>query len=238
MGKRRWLPKSPIKAKTIDPENSRLLSKERKKSKQELEKIRRLEYNARRREQGAQERARRAEQVFRVQAEEVVDATEERCEQWYEQQREEWRREKESLKKNLARLNARNRREPSRIEHAVQKALKRNKDPDAALPTIRCVKDKQGIVQDWARNAIVTLVNEGVPISKTWSVTKANADAMGVTIVGKWSVRTSGRVVREGGFAAGLMIVEYVLSCISSWLNRQPPSLAHSLVLLSADSQR
>jgi len=231
MGKQRRLSKSPIKAKAIDPENSRLLSKERKKYKQELEKVRRLEYNARRREQGAQERAKRVEQEFRVRTEEVVDAVEERCEQRYEQQREEWRREKASLKKNLARLNARNHREPSRIEHAVQKALKRNKDPDAALPIIRYVKDKRGIVQDWARNAIVTLVNEGVPISKTWSVTKANADALGVTIVGKWSVRTSGRVVREGGFAAGLMIVEYVLTCISSWLNLRSPSLTHSLFL-------
>jgi len=147
-----------------------------------------LEYNARRREQGAQERARRAEQGLRVWAEEVVDAVEERCEQRYEQQCKEWRREKASLKKNLARLSACNRREPSRIEHAVQKALKRNKDPNAALPMVRYVKDKWGIVQDWARNAIVTLVNEGVPISKTWSVTKANADALGVTIVGKWSV--------------------------------------------------
>ena len=33
----------------------------------------------------------------------------------------------------------------------------------------------------------MTLVNVGVPISKTWSVTKANADALGVIIVGKWS---------------------------------------------------
>jgi len=39
MGKRRWLPKSPIKANAIDPENTRLLSKERRKYKQELEKV-------------------------------------------------------------------------------------------------------------------------------------------------------------------------------------------------------
>ena len=79
---------------------------------------------------------------------------------------------------------------------------------------IRYVKNKRGIVQDWARNAILTLVNEGVPMSKTWSVTKANANALGMEIVGKWSFRTSRRVVREGGIAAGLMIVEYILKCI------------------------
>jgi len=120
------------------------------------------------------------------------------------------------MKKDLARLNARTRREPSRLEHAVQKALVHSRNSDAALPTVRHVKGKRGIIQDWARNAIVTLVNEGVPISKTWPVMKANATALGVVIVGKWSTRASGRVVREGGFAAGLMIVEYVLKCVGS----------------------
>ncbi|KAF9779017.1 hypothetical protein BJ322DRAFT_1013778, partial [Thelephora terrestris] len=74
---------------------------------------------------------------------------------------------------------------------------------------------KRGVVQDWARNAILTLVNQGVPMSKTWDVTSANAKALGVVIVGTWSIRTSCRVVREGGIAAGLMIVEYVLMCIA-----------------------
>ena len=215
MQKQRWLPKSSAaKVKAIDPENCHLSSTERKKYKKELEKVQRLESNARRRAQRAQERLERVEQELPVQVEEAVEERYGQKLEEYEGKFKELRREKASLKKSLARLNARNRREPSRIQHAVQKALNHSKDHDAALPVVRYVKDKRGIVQDWARNAIVTLVNEGVPISKTWSVTMANANALGVTIVGKWSVRTSGRVVREGGFAAALMIGEYVLTCI------------------------
>ena len=73
---------------------------------------------------------------------------------------------------------------------------------------------KKGVVQNWARNAILTLVNEGVPMSRTWAVMKANAEALGLMIVGSWSFQTSRRVVREGGIAAGLMIVGYALKCI------------------------
>ena len=41
-------------------------------------------------------------------------------------------------------------------------------NPDAAPPNVRYVKDNRGIVQDWARNAIVTLVNQGIAMVKTW----------------------------------------------------------------------
>ena len=209
MQKRRWSPKSPVKAKEIDPTSSRLLSGERKKHKQELEKARRSEFNAQRREQRAQEKVEKVELESRVRTEEAVEAVEER----YEEKLQELRRGEEDLKKNVARLNAHNHREPSRIQHAVEKAT-RSGDPDIALPIVRYVKDRRGIVQGWARNTIVTLVNEGVPISRTWPVMKVNAVALDVEIVGKWSIRTSGRAVREGGIAAGLMIIEYVLSCI------------------------
>jgi hypothetical protein len=203
-------PKSPLEAKTIDPANLRLFAEEQRKLRKELEKARRLELNERRRERRAHKKAEKEKKVSQVRVEEAVKAVEER----YEGQREEWKREKESLKKQLAKLDARNRREPSKIQHAVQKALKHSENSDAAQPAVRYVKDKRGIVQNWARNAIVTLVNEGVPMSKTWSVTKVNADALGVTIIGSWSNRTSRRVVREGGLAAGLMMIEYVLDCI------------------------
>ena len=142
--------------------------------------------------------------------EEVAEAAEEH----YEEKLKGLRSEEQGLKKNIARLNAYIYREPLRIEHVVQKTLKHSGDPNAALPVVHYVKDRRGIVQDWARNVIVMLVNEGVLISKTWSVTNANAKALGVMIVGKWSTRMSGRVVREGGIGAGLMIIEYVLSCI------------------------
>jgi hypothetical protein len=208
MRKQRWLPKPLVKA--IDPTSSRLLSKERKKHKKELEEVRRLEYNSRRREERMEGKLRELERESQAKIEETAEAAEER----YEGTIGELRRDKESLKKNLARLNARVHREPLKIQHAVQRALEHETSPDAVLPTVRYIKDKQGVVQDWARNAIITLVNEEVPISKTWSVMKVNAAALGVTVVGKWSTRTSGRVVREGSFAAGFMIVEYVLTCI------------------------
>ena len=202
----------------IDHANCHLPSKERKKFKKEVEKSHRAEFNAQRREQKAWEKLERAEQELQAKFEEATEAADARHEavvECLEGKVEELREEKVSMKKDLVRVNARNHREPARMEHAVQKALKHSRNPDTVLPTVRRVKGNRGIVQDWARNAIVTLVNEGVPISKTWSVMKVNAAALGVTIVGRWSTRTSGRVVHEGSFAAGLMIVEYVLSCIS-----------------------
>ena len=120
------------------------------------------------------------------------------------------------MKKNVARLNARNRREPSRIQHAIERAASHNSDPGVAQPVIRLIKGKGNTVQNWARDSILTLNNEGVAMSNTWKILKTTAKALGVTIIGKWSPRTSGRVVLEGGLAAGFMIMEYVLSCIGS----------------------
>ena len=101
-----------------------------------------------------------------------------------------------------------------RTEHAVQKAIKSSHSAHGVQQNICYVKDKQGIVQNWARDVILRLVNLGVPMSKTWEVTKVDAEVYSVVIVGTWSTRTSRQVVCEGGIAAGLMIVEYVLTCI------------------------
>ena len=176
--------------------------------------------NAWRREGGLREKLGKVEQKLsrvewesQVRVDKAIEAVEER----YEERLEEWRRVRVSLKKEHARLGARDRREPLRIQHAVQKALKHSGDTITVQPTVCYVKGKRGIIQDWARNAIVTLVNEGVPMSKTWVVTKVNAVALGVEIVGEWSTRTSRRVVREGSIAAELMIANYVLNCISPW---------------------
>ena len=206
MQKRRWLPKSH----TIDPANRRLLSQARKKHLREMGKVKKSEYNARRRERRTQEELGESQ----AQLQEAVEAVEVR----YEGQLEELRGEKEVLKREVARLNAHVRREPSKIQHAVQKALGFGKESAAAQleSNVHYVKDKYRVVKDWARNAMVMLVNEGIAISKTWPVVVANAKALGVTLVGKWSTRTSGRVVREGGVAAALMIVEYVLTSIGS----------------------
>jgi len=118
MQKQRWLPKSPVKANTIDPASSRLLSKERKKYKQGLEKVQRLEFNARRQKKRADGKLREVQQESQTRIEEVAEALEE-C---YEEKLEELRREKESMKKNIARLNVRSRREPLKI------LLKRSSD--------------------------------------------------------------------------------------------------------------
>ena len=208
MQKRRWLLRSPARpgSEVINPTHRRLVSSIEKKHAREMEKVEKSEHNARRREQRLREELKESQ----AQTQEVTNAAEER----YEEQFEEWRREKEGLKKDIARHNARDRREPSRIQHAVREALKHPADPNTVQPSVRYVKGKRGIIQNWARDAIVTLVNEGIPMSKTWSVTKANAKALGVTIVGKWSFRTSRRVVREGGIAAGLMILQYILTCV------------------------
>ena len=119
MQKRRWLPKSPVIAKTIDSANGKLLFKERKKHSRELKKARKLELSMQKREQRAQEKQKKAEQELQVWVEEVAEEAKER----YEEQAMEWRREKADLKKDLARLKARDRREPSKIQHAVQAAL-------------------------------------------------------------------------------------------------------------------
>jgi hypothetical protein len=190
----------------VDPVNHRLLSQERKKHKKEMEEIKKVEYNTRKKGQRLQKKL----QESQARIQESTEVVEERCKEWLEG----WRTEKAGLKKRIARLDARDRRRSSRTHHAVQKALKRGRDPNATQPVVRYVKDKRGIVQDWARDAILMLVNEGIPMSRTWAVTEANAKVLEVMIVGKWSPRTSRRVVREGCIASQLMIVEYVLTCI------------------------
>jgi len=210
MQKRRWLPKSHPETKSIDPLNHRLLSQARKKRKRETEKAKKSEYNAARRERRLREELEESEARNQEVAESVAVQ--------YEGQLEELKGEGKVLRKEVARLNARVRREPSKVQHAVQKALKHYKESNATQPnsSVRYVKDKYRVVTDWARNAIVMLVNEGVAMSKTWPVFAANAKALGMTLVGDWSIRTSRRVVREGGVAAGLMIAEYVLTSIGS----------------------
>lgn len=213
MGKRRWLPKSQLEAERISPETRRLLSKAEERFKRERKEAQRLQYNGERRERRLHEKVKRLQEESQAQFEEGVK---EGVRETYDGEVEELRGKVRDLKRDLARHNARDRREPSRIDHAIRKALTSDCDPNLALPIVRHVKDRRGIVRDWARKAILTLVNEGVPTSKTWSITKTSADALGIVLIGKWSTRTSGRVVREGGIAAQLMITSYVLTCICS----------------------
>ena len=134
MQKRRWLPGSHAKTEVIDPANRRLLSRARKEHKREMEKVKKSEYNTRRREQRTREKL----EESHAQVQEAVEATEAQ----YESRLEDLRREKEVLRKEVARLNAHVRREPSKIQHAVQKALNHDNTPDAAQLNIRHVKNK------------------------------------------------------------------------------------------------
>ncbi|KAF9780955.1 hypothetical protein BJ322DRAFT_288556 [Thelephora terrestris] len=226
MGKQQWLPKShpdeaegtsseaeDIIPEIIVPRDRRLFSKAEKRFRRERDENRRFRRNSMRREQHLHEKVKRLEEESQAQFEEGVK---EGVRVTREGEVEGLQGKVRDLKKDLARHNARDRREPLRVDHAVRKALTSDGDPDPNLPIVRYVKDRRGIVRDWARKAILTLVNVGVPISKTWIVTKTNADALGIVIIGQWSTRTSGRVVREGGIAAGLMITGYVLMCICS----------------------
>jgi hypothetical protein len=210
--RRRW-PKSPPNANAVDQTNRRLLSQAKKKHRKEMEKAKKADLSGRKREQRLREKLMES-QARTEEADEVAEKLHEGWHKEWGRQKESWIEEREGLKKELARLKARERREPLKIQHAVQRTSKGHDEPNAAQPVIRYVKGKRGVVQDWARDAILRLVNEGVSMSKTWAVTQAGARGLGVTLIGKWSFRTSRRVVREGGIAAGLMIVGYVLTCI------------------------
>ena len=162
MRERRWLPKALLEANEIDPTDHRLLSRMQKKHEREMEKRKKLEYNVRKREQRVQEKLNKSQ----AQMQEETEVAEER----YKGQLEEWKEERKGLKKDLARLNARNRREPLRIEHAVRNAIRHGSGPGTAQLVIRYVKGRRGVVQDWARDTILMLVNEGIPMSRTWVV--------------------------------------------------------------------
>lgn len=179
MGKQRWATKSPTKANRINPKDRRHYSMVRKEVRRAIKKIKKSEYNAQKRERRVKERLSESQ----AQTQEAVKEADER----HEEQTKELRKEKESLKKDIKRLKAHDCREPSKIQHAVQRALKHCNSNTTAQPVVRYVKDKRGVVRDWARNTILTLVNEGIPMSKTWGVTKANANGLGVEIVGRWS---------------------------------------------------
>lgn len=215
MRKRRWLSKSQrVETEAVGPKAHLLLLKAEKRRRKEYEEAQRLQYNAARRERRLHEKLKRTEEYSQSSFDEGVGAAFNVAGEQYAEEIEKLREKVKDLRKDLARHNAHDHREPSRIEHAIQKALVCGGNPNTARQIIRYVKDKCGVVQDWARKAIITLVSKGVPISQTWPITETSAKAFGVKIVGKWSARTSGRVVREGGIAAGLMITGYVLTCI------------------------
>ena len=178
MYKRRWLQTPSTEANKTGLVNRHLPSQAQQKHRREMEEAKKLEYNSQRREKRMGKKL--VELQARIQEAEVLKER-------YKGRAEKWKKEKEFLKKEIARLKARDRRGSSRIQHAVQKAIKRGSESSTSQPVVRYVKDKRGIVRDWARNTILTLVNKGIPMSKTWGVAKASVKGLGVRIVGTWS---------------------------------------------------
>ena len=120
MYKQRWLPKPSTEDNKIDPTNPRLLSLARQKHKREMEKAKKLEYNSRRREQRICKRLEESQ----ARAQKATEVVEER----YERRLEKLEKETVCLKKDLARPEAHDRGASSRVQHAVQEALKHSSD--------------------------------------------------------------------------------------------------------------
>ena len=113
---------------------------------------------------------------------------------------------KEEVRHLAARYNSRVRREPQKIEAAVQQALS---SAFVTSQTVYKVKTSDGIIQDWARNVILRLVCESdVPAAKSWAAFSCVTTGLGIAVEGSWSPRSAGRVVLEGALAVEEMIVE------------------------------
>jgi len=113
---------------------------------------------------------------------------------------------KSEVRRLIAKFNSRVRREPLKIETAVQRALSTVFD---AQQPIYHVKTEDGTIQNWARNVILHLVcASDVPASKTWTVFSCIKDVLRLEVIGSWSDRSARRIVFEGALAAEEMIVE------------------------------
>ena len=120
----------------------------------------------------------------------------------------------QGLQKTVKRLSAYVKGETKRSERAVQRAIKQVTSGVGSL-NVRHVKTPQGVVEDWVRDLICVLVGKhGTPASRVYSLVCSVAEALGIKIVGKWSERTAGRAVDEGGLAAEQMIVHSIRSCM------------------------
>ena len=127
------------------------------------------------------------------------------------------------LQKTVKRLRAYVGGETKRIERAVQKAIKQVTRGVRSI-NARHIKTPQGVVEDWVRDLICVLVGKhGTPASRVYDLVASVAEALGIEIVGKWSPRTAGRVVDEGGLAAEQMIIHSIWNSMGALIvNRKP----------------
>ena len=107
-------------------------------------------------------------------------------------------------KKKLQRLREQLSRVPSRLERAIQRAVQKQEQLGASVgPGTRCIKSAAGVVEDWARDLIRSLVIKvGVPVTKVPAVFLLVAQALGVNVEDTVSDRTCRRIVLEGGVFA------------------------------------
>ena len=79
------------------------------------------------------------------------------------------------------------------------------------------IKDKHGVINDWARETIAELVGlEDVPAKSSFQVFRTCAARAGKEVKGSWDRRTVPRVMLEATQAAEMLIVERFLECIGS----------------------
>jgi len=96
------------------------------------------------------------------------------------------------------------------ISHAAEKAVEAKK----ASPNVLEVKDKQGVIKDWARETMAELTGvENIPASSSFRVFKKCATMTGKEVKGSWSRRSVSRVMCEVEQAAELLVVECFLQC-------------------------
>ncbi|KAF9788702.1 hypothetical protein BJ322DRAFT_1106672 [Thelephora terrestris] len=117
---KRWSTKPPIYPLTLDPETLRHLQELQEEHERLMERKREIE----RHEREAQRLRGLITDIQRQERERKK--TKER----HERRIERYRKECKSLEDEIARLDAHDRRMPSRIQHAVQEALKRSSDPE------------------------------------------------------------------------------------------------------------
>lgn len=114
------------------------------------------------------------------------------------------------MKKKLRRFREQLSQEPSRLERAIQKVLKEEGRTSANAGSHR-IKSAAGVVEDWARDLIRSLViKAGVPVMKVPAVFLLVTRALGVDIEDTVSDRTCRRIVLEGGVLAKTWLVKEI----------------------------
>ncbi|KAF9645629.1 hypothetical protein BDM02DRAFT_3262776 [Thelephora ganbajun] len=124
---------------------------------------------------------------------------------------------KQEVRRLTARFNSRVRREPQKIETAVQRALS---SVFVTQQTTYQVKTPDGIIQNWAWSVILHLICvSDVPAAKTWTAFSCITEGLGITVEGSWSARSAGRIVLEGALAVEEMIVEDFANALACTLS-------------------